>query len=125
MPNPIIARDWSDASVRWSEDHLQMAVVRELRRRGVLFAADFAAGRRNPGKAKAMGLVAGEPDLRIYLPGGRLVMVELKTDRGKVSAPQKARHAGLAALGYTVHVLRALTPAQAVEKIATILESEG
>lgn len=124
MPNNLLTHDWSDAAVDWSEDDLQMAVVRHLRQNRILFAADFNAGKRNPGRAKAMGLEAGEPDLRLYLPGARLVMVEMKTSRGALSKAQKERHALLRQAGYTVHVLKAHTPADAVDIITTILESE-
>ncbi|MEK9754414.1 MAG: VRR-NUC domain-containing protein [Rhodospirillaceae bacterium] len=117
----LIRHRWDDGAVRWTEDDLQMAIVRELRRRGTVFAADFNAGKRNPGRAQAMGLTAGEPDLRLYLPGGRLLLVELKTDRGTVSKAQKDRHRTLTETGFDVRVLRAATPAEAVDKIATML----
>lgn len=74
----------------------------------VTCAGDMAAARRSPAQAKrdkATGLTAGEPDVRIYLPNGRLLMAELKTTKGKLSAAQIARHARLSALGHVVTVL--------------------
>lgn len=118
----LLKHPWALDEIPWTEDDLQMAIVQHLRKTGQPFAADFNAGKRNPGRAKAMGLEAGEPDLRLYYDRGRTVFVELKRQKGVVSAAQKARHKMLRDLGHTVHVLRAKTPAEAVDKIATIIE---
>lgn len=99
-----------------------MAQVEWLRKNDFLFAADFAAGVRNPGRAKALGLEAGDPDLRIYMPNGHLLLAENKTTRGALSKAQKKRHARLAENGFPVHVIRARTPAEAVDKLKTIIE---
>lgn len=118
----------SDATVNWSEDDLQMTVVRTLRRLGVCHAADQNAAKRSKrdgARRKVLGMVAGEADVRLYLPGGRLVMVEIKAWRGTLSDAQKARHAELRALGFDVHVLKAKTPADAVAKIIDILAIYG
>lgn len=116
---------WDDKTVRWSEHDLQVAVVQWLRRNGFDVAADqggLRTSRRQAGLAKQAGLIAGEPDLRIYLSDGHLLMVEMKTARGSVSKAQKERHAKLKAAGYDVEILKALTPADAVEKIAQIMD---
>lgn len=52
--------------------------------------------------------VEGEPDVLIFLPGGRFLMVELKTAKGKLSDEQRILHFLLARLGHTVHVVRSL-----------------
>lgn len=117
-----------DATVAWSEDDLQMVVVRELRRRGVDHAADQNAGNRTlrqGARLKVLGMTAGEPDLRLYLPGGRLVLVEMKAAGGSASKVQKARHEALRALGFPVHVLKVKTPAAAVAGIVDILATHG
>ena len=104
-----------------------MAIVRELRRREVDHAADQNAGKRSErdgARRKALGMAAGEPDLRLYFPGGRLVLVELKRQKGVLSPAQKIRIPALRALGFTVHVLKARTPAEAVDKITTIIDGE-
>lgn len=124
----IITQDWANRLVNWSEDDIQLAVVQHLRRRKIVFAADQNAGRRSMregARRKALGMAAGEPDLRIYLPGGRLVLVELKKRNGKVSAAQKERHADLVSLGFAVHTLRADTPANAVGQMVDILSIYG
>lgn len=48
---------------------------------------------------------AGLPDRLVLLPGGVTHLVELKTDRGRLSPIQVARHAELSALGAQLFVL--------------------
>lgn len=48
---------------------------------------------------------AGVPDRIVFLPGGRVIFVELKTDRGVLSRVQKAQHRQLAKLGREVLTL--------------------
>jgi hypothetical protein len=60
-------------------------------------------------KAKATGIAAGDPDLRVYASGGRLLLIEYKGEEGRLSADQKERHALLRALGYRVEVIKATT----------------
>lgn len=60
-------------------------------------------------KAKATGIAAGDPDLRVYASGGRLLLIEYKGEEGTVTASQKVRHPLLRALGYTVQVIKAST----------------
>lgn len=86
------------------------------------FAADFNAGKRNATRAKATGVMAGEPDLRIYGYGARLLLIEYKNAEGELSVDkvvkgkkrvgQTTRHALLRALGYRVEVIKATTPEQ-------------
>lgn len=91
------------------EWQLQAAGVRALRalpQYGTQFtiAADFNAARRSPQeavKAKATGIAAGEHDLRVYLAGGRLGLIEQKTATGRLSPEQRDRHALLHQLGFT------------------------
>lgn len=101
------------------EWRLQAAGVRALRAMpgfgehwasGVRFtlAADFNAARRSPQevvKAKATGLTPGEHDVRIYLEGGRLGLIEVKGARGRLSPAQRIRHPLLAGLGFTLQAV--------------------
>jgi hypothetical protein len=115
---------WSRADIPCREDHLQMAVSTVLRRRGIVFAADQNEGRRSPrdgARRKAMGMTAGEPDLRIYLPGGRVLFVELKAKRGHLSPAQEWRQEQLRALGHRVETVYAKTPADAVDQVLGLL----
>lgn len=94
---------------------LQAAAVRALRGMPEFdatftLAADFNAGKRDAAKAKAAGITAGEPDVRIYGAGGRLLLIEYKNAEGRLSGEQVARHALLRSLGYRVEVIKAATP---------------
>jgi hypothetical protein len=51
----------------------------------------------------------GWPDLTLAHPRGRLLAVELKAERGVVSAEQLAVHAVLKAAGLDVHIVRPST----------------
>ena len=48
---------------------------------------------------------AGVPDRLVFLPGGRIYLVELKTERGVLSKVQKAQHRVLKNLGREVLTL--------------------
>lgn len=69
MTNLLRYRE-DDASAPWLEEDLQMAVVRDVRRLGLDIAADQNGSgkrsKRQAGRLKVAGLVAGEPDLRLY-----------------------------------------------------------
>jgi hypothetical protein len=77
----------------------------------------MAAGRRGwqtATIAKATGLVKGEADLRVYLEGGRLGLIEFKAANGRLSPEQKDRGALLARLGFGMQaVVKATTEADA------------
>ena len=107
------------------EEDLQTAQCVALRMsplygKAFLFAGDMSAAKRGP-KAQAMasrtGMIAGEPDLRIYLNGGGLLLIENKTNKGKLSNWQIKRHKELAMLGHDVVVIYAETPNDAVSKM--------
>lgn len=86
-------------------------------------AGDMNAAKRSKAKqieAKATGLTAGEPDVRVYIGGGRLLSIELKAKRGSRSGAQKDRHARLGTLGFEVLNPRADTP----EALADLVEAE-
>jgi hypothetical protein len=90
------------------EEYFQLDVAQQLRRWGLDFAADMNRGKRSMSAgmlAKAMGMQAGETDLRVYMPGGRIVLIELKCPPNGLSAAQKERHPKLRALGFEVYVL--------------------
>lgn len=93
---------------------LQAEQVRRLRAMpeyGKLFllVGGMEAGRRGMReqmKMKATGLTAGQPDLTIFLPNGRVAMIENKNAAGRLSPEQKERHAALKAIGHTVEVIK-------------------
>ena len=114
----------------WSEDDLAMAIATELRRlewetQRFTFAHDqngVKRSRASGGRAKAMGMRAGEPDLRVYLTGGRIGHIELKTAKGTASAEQRERHRTLRNLGHDVRVVKAATPREAVDQTISIVK---
>jgi VRR-NUC domain len=69
--------------------------------------------------ARGMGLRAGVPDLLIWLPGKRLLMVELKSRIGELSDAQAAWHARARVLGHDVQICRS------VDEVERLLASEG
>tara|TARA_R110000851_G_scaffold182721_1_gene331836 strand:- start:16319 stop:16726 length:408 start_codon:yes stop_codon:yes gene_type:complete len=120
---------WSDTTLPWTEEHLQIAIVEQLRKRerlgGFTFAADMNAGRRSPklgAKLRLAGMTSGEADMRFYLSDGRLGMIELKKAKGVLSKSQKERHALLKSLGHDVRVVKAGCPQDAVDQTLAILD---
>lgn len=111
---PALPKEWE----------LQAAQVRALRRlpeygRLFLLAGDQNAAKRGPRaqqEAIAAGMTPGEADLRIYLAGGQIRMIENKVGKGRLSTQQKDRHAALAKLGHDVVVVSAMTPAEAASQ---------
>lgn len=87
---------------------------------------DMNAARRGyaeAAKCKAMGMKAGEPDVRVYLESGKLVLIEVKVGNGALSPAQVERHGRLRWLGHTVGVARLTTEEQArqyAREVATV-----
>ncbi|WP_457659575.1 VRR-NUC domain-containing protein [Sinorhizobium medicae] len=107
----------------------QAAQVRRLRAMpeyGKLFllAGDQNSAKRGPRaqvEATAAGMTPGEADLRLYLVGGRLRMIENKVGRGRLSPAQVERHAALARLGFVVEVVRFDTCHEAADKAEALV----
>lgn len=120
------------APLEWQ---LQAAQVRRLRGmpeygappQGMfLLAGDMNAGKRGAKaqvQAKATGMEPGEPDLRIYLVGGKLRLIENKVGRATLTDSQKDRHPKLAALGHPVTVLRADSEEDAADQAETLVRA--
>lgn len=107
---------------------LQAAGIRALRALpefGTQFdlEGDFNAARRSRQesvKAKATGLTAGAFDVRIYMQGGRLGLIEVKAAKGRLSPEQVRRHADLLRLGFTNQtVVKVATEAEAAERFVS------
>lgn len=58
---------------------------------------------------KIAPIMAGIPDRLVILPGGRMFLIELKADGGRLSPIQRELHARIAKLGVTVIVLTGRT----------------
>lgn len=115
------------------EEDMQAAMVDALRKmpeygappRGqFIFAGDMNAERRgHKARAKALktGMAAGEPDMRIYGAGGRLLLIENKVGRAPLTESQKTRHPLLAAVGHPVTIVRASTTDEAATKAVALV----
>jgi len=118
----------ADAPIKESEG--QAAQVRALRSlpefgRQFLLAGDMNSAKRGPraqADAIATGMTPGEADLRIYLKGGQLRMIENKVGKGRLSTAQVDRHASLARLGHPVEVVRFTSTTEAVSKAVALVK---
>jgi hypothetical protein len=111
-----------DRVPEWRYQAEVVARLHNLEAKGWAFtcAGDMAAGARSKAAralAKATGLTAGEPDVRVYLTGGRLLSIELKTPDGRRSKEQRERHARLIALGFEVLTIAAATPEAMADRV--------
>lgn len=112
-----------DPTVNWLESDHQIHVVQWLRRNGYCVAADQnGATNQRRSQRLAEGLQPGEPDLRIYLPNGRLMLIEMKRHKGKLSPQQVAHHERLESLGHHVFVIIERTPADSLKKVIDIVK---
>jgi hypothetical protein len=109
------------------EEQLQRAVVQLLAiyaGRGLLAFCHCPNGEyRTPGVAgrlKAMGTIPGVPDLLVWLPGSMSFGIELKTERGRLSADQSRWHSTLSSLGHRVYVCRSIDEVEAALRIESV-----
>lgn len=118
---PALPKEWE----------LQAAQVRALRQmpeygKQFLLAGDQNAAKRGPRaqqEAIAAGMTPGEPDVRIYLVGGQIRMIENKVGKGRLSPQQNMRHAALAKLGHHVKVVSAVTGEDAATQAVDLVRS--
>lgn len=118
-----------DPNRRTPEWRLQAEIIsafHKLESQGWPFtcAGDMNAEKRTPAqrsKAKVTGMTAGEPDIRVYLDGGRLGLIELKPDDGVLSDDQENRHERLNELGHNVTTLWVKDKVDAVAGAVAIL----
>ena len=108
------------------EDEIQKNLVKWLKAKRVVFSVGLEGAKRHPAeqaRLKAMGMQPGQPDISLYLPGGRTVFIELKTEKGRVSDNQRERHELLKNLGFDVHVLRARDGGAAIDLVEAIIQA--
>lgn len=116
------------------EDDLQTEQVIELKKhpeygKRFTFAGDMNAAKRGPvaaALAKKTGMMAGEPDLRIYVEGDDgmpvLVMIENKNAGNYTSGEQRDRHELLSRLGFPVWNIKTDSVVEAARAAIGILE---
>ena len=88
-----------------SEDAEQVAVVNWLRSKGALvfhIPNGMKSGPVTGARFKRLGVLAGVPDLCFVLHGGKVVWIEMKKLKGKVSKEQMAVHDRLMFMGHSV-----------------------
>ena len=115
------------------EWHLQAAAVKWLRRYRqagwpIRVAGDMNSARRTlreQGHASATGINAGEPDVRVYLPQGKLLLIEFKRPGEAVEpgSDQDTAHTELRELGHEVVVLIPSNEDEAAELTAALVSS--
>ncbi|MDK4727456.1 VRR-NUC domain-containing protein [Rhizobium phaseoli] len=83
-------------------------------------AGDQNSAKRGPKarmEAVAAGMTSGEHDVRIYMAGGVLGLIENKVGKASLEQSQKDRHPLLAALGFSRQaIIRAVTEEDAVKQ---------
>lgn len=112
------------------EWELQAAQVRRLKQmseygKQFLLAGDMNSAKRGPtaqAQAVATGMTSGEPDLRIYLIGGRLGLIENKVGKSRLSIAQRDRHAALAQIGHIVEVISAVNEQDAADQAVALVK---
>jgi hypothetical protein len=77
--------------------------------RGLLFHVNNKARNSIEGaKFKAMGVVSGVSDLIYLKPGGKPILIELKTDNGTQSSEQRKWELHVKSAGYQYLICRSL-----------------
>lgn len=114
------------APKEWECQAAQVRALRAMPEYGkrFLLAGDQNSAKRGPRaqmEAIAAGMTPGEADLRIYLDGGRLRMIENKVGRGRLSPAQVDRHAALTRIGHVVETVRADSTEEAAAKAVAIV----
>lgn len=110
----------------WEGQAAQIRSLRAMPEYGKLFllAGDQNSAKRGPRaqqEAIAAGMTPGEADVRIYVMGGWLGMIENKVGNGRLSPAQVDRHAALRRLGFTVEVVRFTTTQEAADKAVALV----
>lgn len=121
----FLGQDPADTTVGWSESQIQMFIITQSFRNGVLITGCMEQGLRSKsagGKAKAMGMTAGMPDMLCWLTNGKIIGIELKTKIGKLSDVQKEFHNRLLNLGHNVFTVYADCPFNGWQQIKEILK---
>ena len=113
--------------LEWEYQAAQVRALKAMPEYGsqFLIAGDQNAARRGPKaqvQAKATGMEPGEFDLRVYMAGGVLGLIENKVGRASLSPAQKQRHADLERLGFTRQaVVRAVTTEDAAVQAVSLV----
>lgn len=102
--------------MKHTEAGIQIAIIDALRWRGIMAVHIANEGRRSVvagRRLKQQGMRPGFPDLALYGPGGRHMLMEVKAPKGRVSEAQAECIAELQARGVHVAVVRSIDDALA------------
>lgn len=114
---------YPETDIQWNEAQMQMYVATQSNRLGLLFHADGNGNYVNQsvaGKKKLSGARKGWPDM-VYIVGGRIIWLELKTNDGRLSNEQRALHLEMIKVGCEVHVVYGYNGADMWNKVKGIL----
>jgi hypothetical protein len=115
-----------DTIPEWRYQAAVIARLHKLEAEGLPFtcAGDMNRGKRSKRaqmEAKVTGMTGGEPDIRIYMIGGRLFSLELKTPKGSRSKVQRERHALLTKLGFEIITIAGKTPEELADAVEALV----
>lgn len=99
-----------------SERAIQIAIRDALRWHGVRSRHVPNGGKRSivaGHRLRQEGMVAGFPDLIVWMPGGRIAFMECKTAKGRLSEAQHREIQQLRKDGFAVAVVRSVDEAMA------------
>ena len=91
------------------KDSLVVHVANEVDAKGEAIAKAIA-------KAKSLGMCPGFPDLALFLPDGRVAMLEVKAPGNSLTATQTALHHHLRKAGHLVATVKSIDEAAAALK---------
>lgn len=130
---PVLEWQLQAAAVRalkalpnYAKDANDVAANTKAGRPSFTLAADMNGDYRSGNaavKAEATGIAAGDPDLRVYLHGGILRLIEYKGKLGRLTDSQKERHPLLEILGHPVVTMKVSTEAEAAEQSVALVTS--
>ncbi len=94
------------------EKEIQNRILEHLSLIGIFAFPIFNGGIYDPARGTFRKppkyFVYGIPDIAAVLPSGRMLWIEVKSPKGRVSDNQKSVHKKLADLGHTVIVVRSV-----------------
>lgn len=109
------------------EADVQVAIVAYLARvhPSILVSASLSGTALKGGmlammRAKKAGHLTGLPDLCLICPKGKVIWIEVKSDKGVLSDAQRHIHGKLGGLGHSVFVCRSIDEVKEALKMETI-----
>jgi hypothetical protein len=112
------------------EDAVQRSIVNYLRNvlpgsAMVIHIANNPRSARDGARLKALGLVAGAPDLLVVLPHGKGCFIEVKSAKGRVSVEQYSFSYSCVALNWPWFVARSIDDVRRAFKALGISTKEA